>query len=48
LDLLGNGFVEIEWIAREQNVLCDQLARGAVSAGQITLSIAPEFSEQFS
>ncbi len=34
----------VEWIPREENGVCDELARSAITNGGISLSVAPGYA----
>ena len=43
LDMLTGMEVAVQWIPRDENSVCDALARKAVTNGCIELAVAPEF-----
>ena len=43
MDMLSDCHVDVKWIPRDQNCVCDRLAHLAVDTGHITLTVAPEF-----
>ena len=43
LDMLEGCHVSFTWVSRDENGVCDQLARTAVSSAGITLSVHPDW-----